>query len=376
MTSYVLDARSATNHFPGIGRYVSNLAQAMGAQLGAEERLLLLQDSSRRSRWQLPLATEQVQRLEMAVSPFALRQQWQIPRCLRGQQARLYHSPYYLMPYWTRLPTVLTLYDQIPRRFPHMVSARARLLFQLTTWLALRRADHVITISEATRRDLLAAYRLSPERITAVPLAPDSHFRPQLPAAMARIRRQYHLPDRYLLYVGINKPHKNLVRLLEAWKLVTEDMADPPTLLIAGAWDSRYPEPMTRAAELQLAESIRFLGPIPEKDLPALYTGAAVFVFPSLYEGFGLPVIEAMACGTAVACSNTSSLPEVAGDAALYFDPAIPRAIAGAIGRLLADEGLRNELAQRGMAQAAQFSWSKTAEATLRIYRQMTKPDA
>ena len=376
MPTYALDARSANNHFPGIGRYVSNLARAMATQTMAGEHLLLLHDPSQPSRWQLPAAAEKVTRQATAVSPFSLRQQWRVPRCLREHQARLYHSPYYLMPYWTGLPTVLTLYDLIPRRLPHTVSTRARLLFRLATWLALHRATQVITTSAATRRDLLAAYRLPPQRVSAIPLAPDAHFTPQPAAAMARIRRHYHLPDQYVLYVGINKPHKNLARLLDAWRIVVGDTADPPTLVIAGAWDSNYSEPILHAAELQLAGSIRFLGPIPEADLPALYTGAAVFVFPSLYEGFGLPVIEAMACGTAVACAHTSSLPEVAGDAALYFDPTSPTAIAETIGRLLADEDLRTDLAERGIAQAAQFTWSKTAAATLEIYRQVANRNA
>ena len=376
MTTYILDARSATNHFPGIGRYVSNLSRALATEITAGEHLLLLHDPSQPSRWQLPAAAEKVTRQAAAVPLFGIGQQWRVPLALRRHQARLYHSPYYLMPYWTGVPAVLTLYDLIPRRFPHTVSPRARLLFRLTTWLALQRATHVITTSAATRRDLLAAYRLPPQRVAAIPLAPDPHFYPQAPAAVARIRRHYQLPDRYVLYVGINKPHKNLARLLDAWQRLVGNAADPPALLIAGAWDPRYPEPIARAAELQLGGSIRFLGPVAEQDLPALYSGATVFVFPSLYEGFGLPVIEAMACGTAVACTNASSLPEVAGDAALYFDPTRPPAIAEAIGRLLAEEELRHDLAQRGLEQAAQFTWSKTAAATLEIYRQVARREA
>jgi alpha-1,3-rhamnosyl/mannosyltransferase len=374
MPYFVLDARTANNHFPGIGRYVSHLAAAMVPQLAANERLLLLHDPTQPSPWPLPQPDDEKLKLwATAVSPFSLRQQWLVPGYLRRWQADVYHSPYYLMPYWSGAPTVLTLYDLIPQRYPHYVSVQARLLFRLATTLALRRATHVITISETTRWDLLAAYRLAPERVTAVPLAPGSHFRPQPQAEIERVRRHYGLPDVYGLYVGINKPHKNLLRLLEAWRLVLAGTGSPPLLVIAGAWDPRYPEVKTRAAEWGLAEWVRFLGPAPEPDLPALYAGARVFVFPSLYEGFGLPVIEAMACGAAVACANTSSLPEVAGDAALYFSPMQPPSIAEAIGRVLADETLRAELSQRSLKQAGQFSWAQTAAATLQIYRQVDK---
>ena len=154
------------------------------------------------------------------------------------------------------------------------------------------------------------------------------------------------------------------MRLIEAWSTV-ETTA---TLLIAGAWDTRYPEPKEKVASLTL-NNVRFLGPIADEDLPALYAGAQLFVFPSLYEGFGLPVIEAMACGTAVACSHSSSLPEVAGEAALYFDPENSAEIARQIGRLLQNDELRSKMAQQSLQQAKQFSWTRTAQETLKIYR-------
>ena len=144
--------------------------------------------------------------------------------------------------------------------------------------------------------------------------------------------------------------------------------------MLAGPWDDRYPEAKAsrcRQAAWQARDSVRFLGPVADADLPALYAAATVFVLPSLYEGFGLPVLEAMACGAAVACSNTSSLPEIAGDAALTFDPLDVEAMAEAIGRLLGDEELRDRMAQAGLAQAASFTWEKTAALTLAMYRQV-----
>ena len=146
-----------------------------------------------------------------------------------------------------------------------------------------------------------------------------------------------------------------------------------PKLLIAGAWDQRYLEPKRLTESLGMTESVRFLGPVADADLPALYAGADLFVFPSLYEGFGLPVLEAMACGTPVACSNTSSLPEVAGDAALLFDPTDIQAMVGAMDLALGDANMREELRRRGAAQAARFSWERTAQATMEVYRDVVR---
>jgi alpha-1,3-rhamnosyl/mannosyltransferase len=200
------------------------------------------------------------------------------------------------------------------------------------------------------------------------------------------LRRRLALPERYALYLGSNKPHKNLPRLIEAWARVrrsevgtrhthhatrnnSKSKIRNPKLLIAGAWDERYPEAKHLAESLYVTDSVHFLGPIPNADLPILYAGAELFIFPSLYEGFGLPVLEAMACGTPVACSNASSLPEVTGDAALLFDPTDVATMAAAMQQMLGDQTLRRELSEKGRAQAARFSWERTAQEALAAYR-------
>ena len=453
MTHYVLDARTATPHFPGIGRYMTNLAAALAPLLASDECLTILHHSDHPPA--LP-DSPAVTLVPVDVSPFALAQQWQIPRLLRGFASRnqesgirsqesgvrseraaaqprssvvgrrssvLYHSGFNLMPYAPGVPTIVTLHDLIPLLMPEQSSGRARLLARWANVLALRAARVALAISEATRRDYLAHFRVPAERIITTPLAADRAFRPQPDAAIAALRARYALPERYVLYLGSNKPHKNLVGLIEAWQIaptgsksanqrinestngrisesasqqigksaergsrLTFDVSRTPALapkhsagasvtshasrlVIAGAWDDRYPEAKQRVAALGLGDSVRFLGPVPEADLPALYAGAELFVFPSLYEGFGLPVLEAMACGTPVICSNTSSLPEVAGDAAVQVDPLDVDALATAIGRVLGDEALAEELRQRGLQQAARFTWAQTAQQTLAVYR-------
>lgn len=360
-TCFILDARTAVPHFPGIGRYVRSLASALAGLLDAHEQLTLLQDLTDDERFTLD--NPRVDVAGASASPFGLRQQWRIPPLLAG--AAVYHSPYYLMPYRPGVPTVLTVYDLIPQLFPGSVPLRGRLVFMLTTRLALRAADHVIAISEATRRDFLALFpRLEPARITAVPLAPAPHFRPQPAAEIERVRKLFSLPDQFALYVGINKPHKNLVRLIEAWGLVKTALP----LVIAGTWDARYPEASEAAGRLP-AGRVRFIGRVLDADLPALYSACRLFVFPSLAEGFGLPVVEALACGAAVACSNASSLPEVGGDAAAYFDPVDVRAMAAS----MADALRRPPDAERSIRQAAGFSWERNAARTLEIYRAVAR---
>lgn len=380
MSRYILDARTAVPHFPGIGRYVGNLASALAPQLTAGEDLTFLESpaTAKPAKASARAAVKEEtlhlpgKIITAPAAPFDIRQQWRIPPLLKRLRAdgdALYHSPYYLMPYRTGLPTLLTFYDIIPLKFPKAVPARARLFFRLASTLALRAADRVVAISEAARDDLTSYFPVPAAKISVTPLAAGPRYRPQPAAEVARVRDTYRLPGEFILYLGINKPHKNLPALVDAYAQSASPQTPP--LVIAGAWDNRYPQPKQHAASRQLADAVRFLGPVTERDLPALYTAATLFVFPSLYEGFGLPVLEAMACGTPVACSNTPSLKEVAGDAALYFDPLSVTAIGDAMSELFEDGRQRAWRAELGLARARRYNWQATAAATLRCYREM-----
>lgn len=362
---YVLDARTASPHFPGIGRYVRSLAAALVPLLEPSERLNLITDP------QYPVELPAVDTVPVAASPFSASQQWQVPQVLRPLAADLYHSPYYLMPYRPGVRTILTVYDVIPLRYPQFSSARSRLLFRVTTRLALAAAKQVIAITESARRDFIAEFGIRPDRITAVPLAADPAFQPQPPAEIEAVRAKLQLPRRFVLYLGSNKPHKNLVGLVNAWsELLVGDGVGDAELVVAGAWDPRYPEARELAGSLG-DPKIHWIGPVGDAELPALYTAATAFVFPSRFEGFGLPVIEAMACGVPVICSNVTALPEVAGDAAILVDPDDKGGLTAALGRMLNDEALRADLRERGLARAADFSWTKTAAQTVEIYRRV-----
>ena len=368
--TFAVDARTFDPRFPGIGRYISNLLRAMPPHLHDGERLVYLCSGQQRTNLKLD-DSDRLIWVGADASPFSVRQQWQIPRLLRAHDVAVYHSPYYLMPYWPGKATVLTVYDLIPQLFPEYVSQRARSLFRVTTRLALHRAAHVIAISEATREDFMSHYGVPSQQITTIPLAAAANFRPVPKEWLDKMRRQYDLPEPYVLYVGSNKPHKNLLGLVRAWRHVQEFVQGSHKLVIAGHWEPHHSAIQQEIERLSLKERISLLPNIAEQDLPALYSGADIFVFPSLYEGFGLPVLEAMACGCAVACANLSSLPELVSDAALLFEPREPSAIAQAVVELLQNPRRRQEYQRRSLQRAAAFSWSRTAAETVQIYRQI-----
>jgi glycosyltransferase involved in cell wall biosynthesis len=265
--------------------------------------------------------------------------------------------------------SVVTLHDLGYLAFPEAHTARRRLELHLTTRWSLRAARRVIAISRATRDDLVRHYGADPARIAVVHHGLGAGFRPvDDPAVVTAAAARHGLAGPYFLYVGTVQPRKNLERLIEAFAAATAGLPEPrPVLAIGGrrGWLSEAIE--RRAAALGVGGRVRFLGYLPDADLPTLLSGAVAFLFPSLYEGFGMPVLEAMACGAPVLTSTTSALPEVAGDAALLVDPRDTGAIAAAIGRLASDEGLRTELRTRGLVRAAQFTWERCARATLEV---------
>lgn len=357
----VIDGRTATPHFPGIGRYVTNLVRSM-VQGDPDMSVSIIKDTSGSE------PHPGIKSIPCGLSPFSLRQQWAVPRLLKRDGAALYHSPYYLMPYRLPTPAVLTCYDVIPLIFPEYFSFRQRIIYKIANRLAIKTASRIIAISETTRRDAIRFFGVEEDRILSIPLGVEDRFSPCPGPAVEAIRAKYRLPDQYVLYVGMNKPHKNLVRLVEAWGAVERKTKPGHTLVIAGYWDARYPEARQLAEKMGLSECVHFAGPIDDADLPALYTGAALFVFPSLYEGFGLPVLEAMACGTPVACGAADALAEVAGDAATLFDPSDSTAMADCLNSLLSDPDRLQAFREAGMSRAGMFTWQKTAAATRDAY--------
>jgi glycosyltransferase involved in cell wall biosynthesis len=364
----VLDARTIQDHFPGIARYTFNLALALADSAPHDELLLLHHPAQLNTRYDMSRfgAKLNARLIEAPVRSFSTSAQWRIPALLRKLHADIYHSPYFIMPYRISVPAIVTIHDLIPMLYPAYFTAFQRLAFDVAIRLATRAVRRVVTVSEATAEDLRHLVHLTPNKVSVVHSAADpSLVRPD-DAVIASVRARYNLPETYVLYVGSNKPHKNLIRLVEAWSQMPN--RNRTKLVLAGNWDSRHNEARLAATRLGLESDIRWLGSTPQHDLAALYSGATLFVFPSEYEGFGLPVLEAMACGVPVLCSNSSSLPEVAGDAAVLLDPGDSDSWAEAIQRLLADEGLRMMYGERGLRRAGQFTWSETARQMREVY--------
>ncbi len=291
------------------------------------------------------------------------------PLMLRGT-ADLYHGCLNVAPLLSPVPTVITIHDLAFIRFPQTFRAYNRIYLDLATRLSARRASRILAVSEHTKREVVGLLGIPPERVIVTPNAARSHFRPPAPAAIEQLRARYGLPERFVLYVGTLEPRKNLTTLLEAFALVSRSVPDVP-LLIGGGKGWMCEPIFVRLEQLNLRDRVKFAGYIPEEELPLWYAAATVFVFPSIYEGFGMPPLEAMACGTPVITSNTSSLPEVVGDAGLMVAPTDPIALAEAIRRVLVDADLRAELRQRGLVRARRFSWADTAAKTLAAYREV-----
>jgi glycosyltransferase involved in cell wall biosynthesis len=353
-----IDCRVVDRHYPGIGRAIGETVRSIvGAGSGA--RITLLYGPGRPPESLAALSGSGVDLVCVGAAPRAPADQWMLPRLLRRLGADVFHAPYYAVPLSLPIPTVVTIYDLIPRLFPeYWPNPITRGVINTWTWYALRRAGAIIACSRATAGDVARLMPGTAGKVRVVPLG----VAPR-PAVTARAVA----PAPYLLYVGSNKPHKNLPRLVRAFQCVAEQ--GPGRLVVAGAWDARYPEARDEARRLGLDERVSFEHFPSDDRLAQLYAGACGFVFPSLYEGFGLPVLEAMAAGLPVATTDRGSLAEVAGDAALCFDPLNEIAIAGAAIRLLSDAYLREQLSAAGREQAARFPWSRTARDTLAVYQ-------
>ncbi len=372
----------------GTGAYTAGLLDALTAgalDAAGVARLHLLVQSARPS--DLPLLADLLARGVPAVP--LNRPRWPryrlqpligpplVAAAVRRARPRVYHAtePHGLV----RVPgvaTVATLYDLIPLRHPdaHYPPRRLDARLGYARYLGeVRRADRLIAISEATKAEAVERLRIPPERITVTPLAVDERrFYPRPTEEVARALDRHGLTQPYFLHVGASNYNKNTGNVVRAFDLFARQAGAGHALVVVGSWSPRALAGL-RASHAQLFEDgrLRLLGFVPDDDLPALYSGGDALVYPSLVEGFGLPVLEAMRCGTAVLTSRTSSLPEVAGGAALYVDPYSVEEIAAALGRLAEQPDLRAALARRGLQRAKGFTWRRTAEATLQVYAEL-----
>jgi len=305
-----------------------------------------------------------------------------LPRFMASHSVDLFFAPAYALPVLPfvyakrnrlkRPRFVVTIHDLIGLLHPETFTRKMYFWQKIFVANAARRADKIITASEATKTDLLKLHAVNEERVTVIYHSIDEDFVPiNDRRRLSTTQAKYGLPEKAVLYVGTIEPRKNIVGLAKAFAMLTAEERSDFTLIIAGrpGW---YVESIhEEIGRLQLGRRIRFLGYVDRQDLPALYNLSTVFAYPSLYEGFGFPPLEAMSCGIPVLCSNTSSFPEVVGDAAIMVDPHDLGGMSKQLGRLLSDASLRNELGRKGIARSRQFSAQKTAQATLRVFQEV-----
>jgi glycosyltransferase involved in cell wall biosynthesis len=276
----------------------------------------------------------------------------------------------YVAPPWCPCPTVVSVHDISYESHPEFFPARTRVRMRALVPRTVRSAAAVITISEFSRLDIAERYRVDPARIIVTPLAAAPHFHPLTPGKEQATLDRLGINGPYVLAVGNVQPRKNLVRLLEAFAAVRRRTDLPHRLVLVGRRAYRGDAILARQEALGIASHVLATGFVTDEDLVALYSGADVFAYPSLYEGFGLPVLEAMACVSPVLTSDTTALPEVVGDAAELVDPWSVSVIADALYRLLTTATLRDTLRDRGIRRALEFSWQRLAEQTLAVYKQ------
>jgi glycosyltransferase involved in cell wall biosynthesis len=297
---------------------------------------------------------------------------------LASRSCDLLHGLAFVAPLFAPCPTVVTVYDLSFMRTPERFRPGNRWYLQTFTRWSCRRARRIIAISENTKRDVMALLNIPGERVDVVYPGVDARFRPLPPEQVAAFRAAKGLPERFVLYLGTIEPRKNLTVLLEAYAAlrrgVREERRTPdpgprtPQLVMAGGKGWMFEEVFARLEALGLKDDVILPGYVPDAELPLWYNSAEVFVYPSLYEGFGIPPLEALACGTPAVVSNVSALPEAVGDAGLLVRPGDAAELADALRRLLDDAALRAELGARGRAHAARFSWERAAAQTVAVY--------
>jgi glycosyltransferase involved in cell wall biosynthesis len=361
-----IDARKLRDY--GIGTYVRNLLRELARIDATTEYSVLCREQDCRIVHDMGANFHAVKETAGA---YSIGEQFAVPLDLRRERVNLFHAPHYVLPPLTPCRSVVTIHDCIHLRFPQYLPNRIAYAYaRASLWTATHRAARVLTVSETSKRDILEYFRIPESRVEVIYNAIDERFWQQPTADdMERVRERYQLNAPFVLYAGNIKPHKNLERLIEAFNMLrqTPHLKDVQ-LLIIGDEISKYAALRRAVHRHKLHRHVRFFGFVSDQTLAALYRLADVFVFPSLYEGFGLPPLEAMASGTPVITSNVSSLPEVVGDAAIKIDPYDPSAIAEALGRVLTDAALRADLRARGLERARSFSWERSIRRVREVY--------
>lgn len=363
-----LDGTPLLGQRSGVGNYTGRLLAALLRENPEWEFLLY-------SNRPLGALEPPLERAKPVYSRFSSRRLfWMhclLPATIGRSRPQLCHFPNSMAPLWHKPPFVLTIHDASLFLYSQYHPPTRLLSIRLTLPLVARRAAAIITVSHSARDNLIATLNVRPEKVHVIYEAAAARFQPVTDTAhLDALRRKYDLPEQFLLYVGTLEPRKNLRRLVRALKQIHQNGFRHPLVLV-GASGWKLTQLRAEIERLGMEDAVCFTGYVPTEDLPGLFSLATLFVFPSLYEGFGLPPLEAMACGAPVLTSNCTSLAEVCGGGAYLVNPRDEQELASALMELLADEEMRRDLGRRGQAHARQFSWSKAARQTAAVYRRV-----
>lgn len=361
-----IDARLNYHQPAGISRYTTHLIEEL-AQLDRETAYTIFQHRKQRN----PLANAPNFQRRTLFTPVHRRvEQLMLAAELSFHSLDLLHSTDFIPPLYSSIPSVITVHDLAFLHWPHFLTeTHAAYYSQIDR--AVRHAQHIIVPSESTKSDVVGQLGASPKKISVIHEAAAPIYRPLDKAkCRAAMQAKYGIPEKYIFFVSTIEPRKNIGGLLDAFHHLRKYYNVEDTgLVLAGKPGWLYEEVYRKVEQLDLEQSTFFVGRVPEEDLHQLFVGSGCHVHPAFYEGFGLSPLEAMACGTPTIVSNTSSMPEVIGDAGLIVDPSDREEIAVAIHRLLTDDDLHQELCQKGLQRASVFSWSRAAAETLEVYR-------
>jgi len=360
-----IDARKLRDY--GIGTYVRNLLRYLSRLDQTTEYVVLCSKTDRQLVGELG---PNFRAVSESSPGYSVREQITVPRDLLREGADLFHTPHYVLPPFTPCKSVVTIHDCIHLRFPQYLPNRLGYAYaRASLWIATHRSSRIMTVSEASKRDILEYFSVPTQKIDVIYNGIDERFAESPPEDdVERVKERYQLDHPFVLYAGNIKPHKNLERLIEAFYIFRRGDFEHVKLVIIGDEISKYAGLRHAVHRHKLHKYVRFFGFVPHRTLAILYRLAGVFVFPSLYEGFGLPPLEAMASGTPVITSNVSSLPEVVGDAAVLINPLRPDEIADAMRRVLTNSELRQDLRNRGLERARHFSWERSIRRVREIY--------
>lgn len=361
-----IDARIVHYSRGGIRSYVVHLLEAL-TELDGEAHYHILHSRKDQRETALPSAAG-LRRVSCWTPSHHRLERWTLGVEIARLRLDLLHSPDFIPPAFGYDRSVITVHDLNFLYYPRFLTEESRRYYNEQIEWAVQQADHILADSHATKADLISLLDVAAEKITVVHLAADPAFRPLSDAAAGHVAKQYRLDPGYLLFVGTLEPRKNVPGLLAAYRILLDQEATSEPLVLIGGKGWLYEEIFDRAEALDLDNHVRFLHRVPDVDLPGLYSAASVLALPSFYEGFGLPALEAMSCGTPVVVANRASLPEVVGEAGLLVDPEDPDDIAGALKRALTEDSERERMRKAGLKQAEAFSWERVARETRAVY--------